>query len=61
MVETPNGEGKEFGERRLIDLLQGNHDRDLDAVVKTVLGELDTWSGGAAAFDDVTLVLARAR
>jgi len=61
VVETPNDDGEEFGERRLIDLLQSNHDRDLDAVVKTVLGELDTWSGGAAAFDDVTLVLARAR
>lgn len=61
VVETPNGAGEEFGERRLIELLRGNSDRELDGLVKTVLDELDTWSGGAAAFDDVTLVLARGR
>ena len=61
VVETPGPGGEEFGERRLAELLRQHRERPLDTIVRTVLDELERWSGGAEAHDDVTLVLARAR
>lgn len=59
VVETPNADGEEFGEARLIELLRQNQDQPLDGIVKDTLDELDRWGGGAEPHDDVTLVLAR--
>ena len=61
VVEQPNAEGEEFGERRLIDLLQGLAGRPLDELRNSILDALRSWSGGAPVHDDLTLVLARAR
>ena len=59
--ETPNEEGEEFGEERLIELLRRHRKLELSEIVTAVLGELGEWSQGADPHDDVTLVLARAR
>jgi sigma-B regulation protein RsbU (phosphoserine phosphatase) len=59
VVETPNADDEEFGAARLIELLRSSGDRPLDDVIHSVLKELDAWSDGAEAHDDVTLVLAR--
>jgi sigma-B regulation protein RsbU (phosphoserine phosphatase) len=59
VIETPNAAEEEFGEERLIHLLRDHGARDLDEIVQSVLGELERWSAGAAAHDDVTLLLAR--
>ena len=60
IVEAPDARGVEFGEERLVAALRRNKDRDLDEVILTVLGEVERWTGGAAAHDDATLVLVRA-
>ncbi len=60
IIETPDLDGREFGEENLVRVLRGNADRDLEGIVRAVLDEVRGWSGGAAPHDDVTLVLARA-
>jgi sigma-B regulation protein RsbU (phosphoserine phosphatase) len=59
--ETPDANGEEFGEERLIALLLRHRELDLREIVAAVLGELGSWSTGAEPHDDVTLVLARAQ
>jgi sigma-B regulation protein RsbU (phosphoserine phosphatase) len=61
VVETPNAADEEFGAARLVDLLRRNRERPLDHIVRRVLDDLSAWSGGAEAYDDVTLVLARVK
>jgi serine phosphatase RsbU (regulator of sigma subunit) len=60
-VETPNGSEEEVGHARLARIVTQHRDRSLDDIIRIVLDELRAWSGGEAAHDDVTLVLARAR
>lgn len=59
IVEAPDAAGEEFGERRLVEILQRHRQRDLDELVVTVLQELERWTGGGLAHDDATLVLIR--
>lgn len=60
IVESPNAQGQEFGEERLIELLSNNRQRDLNDIVLMVLEDVARWTGGAPPFDDATLVVARA-
>lgn len=60
-VTEPENDFGEFGERRLIDLVQENRDLPLDRIAEIVTAAVDDWIGGAEQPDDVTLVLARAR
>lgn len=60
VTEAPNPQGEEFGEERLIAVLQRNRERSVDELIPIVLDEVRRWSGGAAPHDDLTLVLARA-
>jgi sigma-B regulation protein RsbU (phosphoserine phosphatase) len=60
-VTEPENEFGEFGEPRLIELVQENRDRPLDQITEIVTAAVDDWIGGAEQPDDVTLVLARAR
>jgi serine phosphatase RsbU (regulator of sigma subunit) len=57
--EAPGAGGEEFGERRLVEVLQRHRDRGLEEALALVLDALAGWTGGATAHDDVTLVLAR--
>jgi len=59
ITETPNAHEEEFGEARLVKLLRGHRDLPLERIIEHVEHELATWSDGAEAHDDVTLVLAR--
>jgi serine phosphatase RsbU (regulator of sigma subunit) len=59
VIEAPNPQGQEFGEERLTALLRQLMDRPLQSIVQQVLDELTTWTAGAPAHDDITLVLAR--
>jgi serine phosphatase RsbU (regulator of sigma subunit) len=61
VVETPNRDDEEFGEDRLIRILNERRNENLDEIIRHVLKELEMWSGGAAPHDDVTLVLARTK
>ena len=61
VVETPGPGGEEFGNERLIEVLNRHRDEPLDDVLARVIDALAQWSGGGAPHDDVTLVLARTR
>jgi sigma-B regulation protein RsbU (phosphoserine phosphatase) len=60
-VTEPENDFGEFGEQRLIELVQENRDLSLERISEIVTASVDDWIGGAEQPDDVTLVLARAR
>lgn len=60
-VTEPENEFGEFGEERLIDLVQENRDLPLARISEIITAAVDDWIGAAEQPDDVTLVLARAR
>jgi sigma-B regulation protein RsbU (phosphoserine phosphatase) len=60
-VTEPENDFGEFGEPRLIELVQDNRDLPLDRIAEIVTAAVDDWIGSAEQPDDVTLVLARAR
>ncbi|GAC1435279.1 MAG: hypothetical protein NVS1B11_34880 [Terriglobales bacterium] len=60
-VTEPENEFGEFGEHRLIDLVQQNQDLPLERITEIVTASVDDWIGAHEQPDDVTLVLARAR
>lgn len=60
-VTEPENEFGEFGEERLIELVQENRQRPLEQITEIVTAAVDDWIGAAEQPDDITLVLARAR
>jgi sigma-B regulation protein RsbU (phosphoserine phosphatase) len=60
-VTEPENDFGEFGEQRLVELVQENRDLPLDRIAEIVTAAVDDWIGAAEQPDDVTLVLARAR
>jgi sigma-B regulation protein RsbU (phosphoserine phosphatase) len=60
-VTEPENEFGEFGEARLVELVEENRSLPLARVSDEVLAAVSDWIGGAEQPDDVTLVLARAR
>ncbi len=60
-VTEPENEFGEFGEDRLIELVQENRDLPLERITEIVTAAVDDWIGAHEQPDDVTLVLARAR
>jgi sigma-B regulation protein RsbU (phosphoserine phosphatase) len=60
-VTEPENDYGEFGEQRLIDLVQENREFPLEHISELVTAAVDDWIGAAEQPDDVTLVLARAR
>jgi len=61
VVETPNPRGEEFGDARLIGVLNRHRDTPLDDLLSAVVDEVARWSEGGTPHDDLTLVLARTR
>jgi phosphoserine phosphatase RsbU/P len=60
-VTEPENDFGEFGEERLISLVQENRDLPLARITEIVTSAVDDWIGAAEQPDDVTLVLARVR
>jgi len=60
-ITEPENDFGEFGEQRLIDLVQENRDLPLAQISDIVTAAVDDWIGAGEQPDDVTLVLARAR
>ncbi len=61
VIEQPNGAGEEFGEARLVEILNRERGTPLADIVAIVVDEIQRWSGGGTPHDDITLVLARTR
>ena len=60
-ITEPENEFGEFGEERLIELIQRHRDQSLSRISDAVTGAVTDWIAGGEQPDDVTLVLARAR
>ena len=60
-VTEPENDYGEFGEERLVALVQENRDLPLARISEIVTAAVDDWIGAAEQPDDVTLVLARVR
>jgi sigma-B regulation protein RsbU (phosphoserine phosphatase) len=60
-VTEPENESGEFGEERLIALLQEHRHQPLAHIGDVITGAVADWIGDAEQPDDVTVVLARAR
>ncbi|MFZ0591124.1 MAG: SpoIIE family protein phosphatase [Bryobacteraceae bacterium] len=60
-VTEPENESGEFGEERLIGLIQEHRHQPLSRIADIIIGSVADWIGGAEQPDDVTVVLARAR
>jgi sigma-B regulation protein RsbU (phosphoserine phosphatase) len=60
-VTEPENDYGEFGEERLLALVQENRDLPLARISEVVTAAVDDWIGAAEQPDDVTLVLARVR
>lgn len=60
-VTEPENDFGEFGEQRLIELVQENRDLPLTRISEIVCAAVDDWISGSEQPDDITLVLARAR
>ncbi len=57
VTETQNEAGEEFGEERLIPLLQENRGRSAAELQNLVRGSIKAFAGKAPQYDDVTLVV----
>ena len=60
-VTEPENASVEFGERRLIELLQEHRRQPLSRIGEVIADSVTEWIGGAEQPDDMTIVLARAR
>jgi sigma-B regulation protein RsbU (phosphoserine phosphatase) len=60
-ITEPENEFGEFGEERLIQLIQENRHQPLARISDIVTSAVSDWIAGGEQPDDVTLVLARAR
>ena len=60
-VTEPENDFGEFGEARLIELVQKNRDLPLERITEIVVASVLDWIGGGEQPDDITVVLARAR
>jgi len=60
-VTEPENQSVEFGEERLIELIQEHRHEPVSRIGDAIVGAVADWIGGAEQPDDVTVVLARAR
>ncbi len=60
-VTEPENDYGEFGEARLLQIVQENRDLPLTRITELVTAAVDDWIGDNEQPDDVTLVLARAK
>ena len=60
-ITEPENEFGEFGEERLIELVQRHRDEPLARISDIVTSAVTDWIAGGEQPDDITLVLARAR
>jgi len=60
VVEAENGRQEEYGEGRLLNILQGGVAASPDELLRHVMSDLDTFVGPTPQHDDVTCMLVKA-
>lgn len=58
VTESPNAEGEEFGEERLLDALRRYNTKEAGAMAQAAVKDVEAFSAGEQ-FDDITLIIAR--
>ncbi|MBE7413329.1 MAG: SpoIIE family protein phosphatase [Leptospiraceae bacterium] len=56
LYEEINSEHIEYGEDRLIKIIEENITKDLDIIIETTLADLDDFLGGSEKRDDITFI-----
>ncbi len=59
VTEASNGDGEEFGEARLVDVLISHSHLPLEGLLQAVVEAVQQFSSGSEQQDDITLVIAR--
>jgi serine phosphatase RsbU (regulator of sigma subunit) len=59
VAEVTNTAGEEWGNRRLLETVQANCERNARDIVAQIMSEADAFAGGAPQYDDMTLWVAR--
>jgi sigma-B regulation protein RsbU (phosphoserine phosphatase) len=59
VVDAQNADGEEFGEARLLDIVQQMHRLTGSELVDRVFDAIDQHAAGAPQFDDITLLVVR--
>lgn len=59
ITETVSSDGEDFGEEKFLEVLVKNRHLPAHEIIREINEELDIFSGGAPAVDDITLVVAR--
>jgi sigma-B regulation protein RsbU (phosphoserine phosphatase) len=60
LVEAENARSEEYGNARFLAVLQANAPAPADAILRSVLFDIDRFVGSAPQHDDVTLMLLKA-
>jgi sigma-B regulation protein RsbU (phosphoserine phosphatase) len=61
VTDRSNGSGELYGVERLKEAARRSRGDASRIALYTLLGEIQGWSGGAAAEDDMTLIVAKVR
>jgi sigma-B regulation protein RsbU (phosphoserine phosphatase) len=61
LLEAPDRSGREFGETRLVEILERSRGRDLPAVLEEIVRTVRAWTEDGPPHDDITVVLVRSR
>lgn len=59
LTEAENGDGQEFGDQRVVDVILRLNQASAGAVLKNLLEAVDRWTGPAEQSDDLTVIVAR--
>jgi sigma-B regulation protein RsbU (phosphoserine phosphatase) len=60
VVEALNARDEEYGEQRLLSVLQGGVSATPDQLLRRIMSDLDTFVGHTPQHDDVTCMLVKA-
>ena len=60
IVEAMNGQKEMFGFDRLVDLVQAAHSMTAENLLKEIINSVNSFTGGAAQHDDITVIVINA-
>jgi sigma-B regulation protein RsbU (phosphoserine phosphatase) len=61
LPDQSNHRGEEYGRSRLAKIVQANHHESAAAITARIFADVDRFSGGAAKFDDQTLLVIKVK